>query len=160
MKICRRTHHSNTSQVAFGGLFVLGFVCCSFLDDWCNANIQSLCVQVIITVFIEKVLPFPKFRSILLYSIQLFLAFYFLLFLGTRNCCTSLNTPRFTLNHIMSFSLDIDKSDIFCLFISLAIKIFGQSAFHELAQNYILSCRERCHALDTLSHIGFYFRGE
>lgn len=85
--------------------------------------------------------------------IHLPFAFSSLFYLGPRDC------SHFTLNNIMSFSLDINKSDIFWLFISQAIKIFGQSAFHELAQiTFSAADKGAKHLL--LYHIGFNFRGE
>lgn len=62
----------------------------------------------------------------------------------------------------MLLSLDINKSDIFWLFISQAIFILLQSAFHELAQitfGLLQSCRERCQTFDITQHC-IYLQGK
>ena len=61
----------------------------------------------------------------------------------------------------MSLSWDINKSDIFWLFISRAINILLQCAFHELDQitfGLLQSCRERCQTFDITQHC-IYLQG-
>lgn len=65
------------------------------------------------SVFMAKVPALPILRSVLLCIYSFPLLFIPCFIWGPETAYTSFNNHKFTLNNIMSFSLDINKSDIF-----------------------------------------------